>query len=91
MGIALGNVYGNSKDGVGIKINLTQAKGELRMYLKNGKELWVHLNTKMVFNGRYEGDYKIMSMWPGTLLASVLCRIVRSQNRKENSSLKIPS
>ncbi|KAJ1325307.1 hypothetical protein MN608_10019 [Microdochium nivale] len=60
-GISLGNIYGNLKDGVGVKVNLLVAKGEIRFYLKNGNELWVHLEIKIIFDGSYNGDYKIIS------------------------------
>ncbi|KAM0184886.1 hypothetical protein ACHAPI_012331 [Fusarium lateritium] len=60
-GINLGNIFGNLKDGVGIKVNLFIAKGEIRFYLKNGNELWIHLDIKITFDGHYEGDYKIFS------------------------------
>ncbi|KAK1983800.1 hypothetical protein LZ30DRAFT_465226 [Colletotrichum cereale] len=62
VGINVGNIYGNLKDGVGLKINLLAAKGEIRFYLKNGNEIWIHLDVKIVFDGHYEGDYKIMSI-----------------------------
>ncbi|OBS23070.1 hypothetical protein FPOA_03633 [Fusarium poae] len=56
-----GNIYGNLKDGVNLKINLFTTKGQLRLYLKNGNELWVHPDIKITFDGSYEGDYKITS------------------------------
>ncbi|KXJ87350.1 hypothetical protein Micbo1qcDRAFT_208361 [Microdochium bolleyi] len=61
-GISLGNIFGNLKDGVGIKVNLLIAKGEIRFYLKNGNEVWIHLDIKIVFDGHYEGDYKIVTI-----------------------------
>ncbi|KAK1465071.1 hypothetical protein CPAR01_07107 [Colletotrichum paranaense] len=61
-GINIGNIFGNLKDGVGLKINLLAAKGEIRVYLKNGNEVWIHLDVKIVFDGHYEGDYKIITI-----------------------------
>ena len=60
-GINIGNVYGSLKDGIGIKIDLFIAKGEIRFYLKNGNELWVHVDIKITFDGSFDGDYKIFS------------------------------
>ncbi|WQF90320.1 hypothetical protein CDEST_15334 [Colletotrichum destructivum] len=62
VGINVGNIFGNLKDGVGLKINLLAATGEIRFYLKNGNEVWVHLDVKIVFDGHYEGDYKIITI-----------------------------
>ncbi|OBR01992.1 hypothetical protein CH63R_14564 [Colletotrichum higginsianum IMI 349063] len=62
VGINVGNIFGNLKDGVGLKINLLAATGEIRLYLKNGNEVWVHLDVKIVFDGHYEGDYKIITI-----------------------------
>ncbi|KAJ0159799.1 hypothetical protein CTA2_9092 [Colletotrichum tanaceti] len=61
-GITVGDIFGNLKDGVGLKIDLLAAKGEIRFYLKNGNEVWIHLDVKIVFDGHYEGDYKIVSI-----------------------------
>ncbi|KAL4728763.1 hypothetical protein ACLX1H_003162 [Fusarium chlamydosporum] len=46
VGINVGNIFGNLKDGVGLKVDLFVAKGEVKLYLKNGNELWVHLDIK---------------------------------------------
>ncbi|CAJ0538541.1 Ff.00g066020.m01.CDS01 [Fusarium sp. VM40] len=62
VGINVGNIFGNLKDGVGLKVNLFVAKGEIRIYLKNGNEIWVHLDIKVTFDGSFEGDYKILSI-----------------------------
>lgn len=61
MGIDLGTIHGNLKDGVVLKVNIFVAKGEIRFYLKNGNELWVSLSLKIKFDGSFEGDYKIIS------------------------------
>ncbi|KAL2159034.1 hypothetical protein VTH06DRAFT_2793 [Thermothelomyces fergusii] len=60
VGISLGTIYGNLQDGVGIKVDLFVAKGEIKFYLKNGSELWVHLDLKIIFDGSFDGDYKII-------------------------------
>ncbi|KAL6832277.1 hypothetical protein V8C40DRAFT_284188 [Trichoderma camerunense] len=60
-GITVGNIFGNLKDGVGLKIDLFVAKGEIRLYLKNGNEVWVHYDLKISFDGSYQGDAKIFS------------------------------
>ncbi|OHF03194.1 hypothetical protein CORC01_01578 [Colletotrichum orchidophilum] len=43
--INIGNIFGNLKDGVTLKVNLLSAKGEIRVYLKNGNKVWVHLDV----------------------------------------------
>ncbi|KAF5002777.1 hypothetical protein FGRMN_175 [Fusarium graminum] len=60
-GLQTGNIFGNLKDGVGLNLNLNYYKGQTRFYLKNGNELWTHIDVKVTFNGHYEGDYKIFS------------------------------
>ncbi|KAM0348546.1 hypothetical protein ACHAP4_010801 [Fusarium culmorum] len=62
-GINAGDINGNLKDCVVLKINLFTAKGETRMYLKNGNETRVHLDLKITFDGHFEGDYKIMALY----------------------------
>ncbi|RSM10358.1 hypothetical protein CDV31_007234 [Fusarium ambrosium] len=61
VGINVGNIYGNIKDGVGLDINLFVAKGSIKFYLKNGNELWVHLDVSVTFDGSFSGDHKIIS------------------------------
>ncbi|GIJ90101.1 hypothetical protein Asppvi_009051 [Aspergillus pseudoviridinutans] len=60
-GIYVGIVNGNLKDGVGLRINLYNFKGALRWYLKNGNELWIHHDVKVIFDGYFEGDRKIIT------------------------------
>jgi hypothetical protein len=62
VGVNVGNVYGNLNDGVVLKINLFVVKGEIKFYLRNGNEVWVHLELKITFDGHYEGDYKILTL-----------------------------
>ncbi|EGX93686.1 hypothetical protein CCM_01955 [Cordyceps militaris CM01] len=62
MGIDLGTVYGNLRDGVVLNVDLFLAKGQVRFYLKNGNEVWVHLSVEIRFDGKFEGDYKIITV-----------------------------
>lgn len=62
VGISLGNLYGNLKDGVGVDVDLFVASGSIKFYLKNGNEVWVHLDIKIRFDGSFEGDYKIITI-----------------------------
>ncbi|EEY23466.1 hypothetical protein D7B24_006490 [Verticillium nonalfalfae] len=62
LGINVGNIFGNLKDGVGLNINLFLASGSIKFYLKNGNEVWVHLDIKVKFDGHFEGDYKIITI-----------------------------
>ncbi|KAI1770955.1 hypothetical protein F4818DRAFT_217804 [Hypoxylon cercidicola] len=61
LGVNVGTISGNLKDGIGMKINLFVAQGEIKLYLKNGNELWIHLELKILGDGSYKGDYKIIS------------------------------
>ncbi|KAM3505476.1 hypothetical protein MY10362_002925 [Beauveria mimosiformis] len=61
LGISLGKVYGNLKEGVVIKVNLFLAKGSIKLYLKNGNELWVRLDLDVKFDGGFHSDYKIIA------------------------------
>ncbi|VUC28272.1 unnamed protein product [Clonostachys rosea] len=62
LGINIGNIFGNLKDGVGIKVDLFLAKGSIKIYLKNGNEVWVHLDVSVKFDGTFQGDYKIITI-----------------------------
>jgi hypothetical protein len=50
------------RDGVVLKVDLFAAVGQIRLYLKNGNELWVYIGVKITFDGAYEGDYKILPL-----------------------------
>ena len=60
-GINVDNIYGTLREGFILKINLHTTKGETRLYLKNGCEVWTHIDLKIIFDGHYEGDYKLFS------------------------------
>lgn len=47
---------------MGVDVDLLLAKGSIKVYLKNGNEVWVHLDVKVVFDGSFDGDYKIVSI-----------------------------
>lgn len=49
--VYIGIIDGNMKDGVNVKLNLSQAKGELRSYLKNGNEVWIYMDVAIVLTG----------------------------------------
>ncbi|KAK9421717.1 hypothetical protein SUNI508_05318 [Seiridium unicorne] len=38
---------------------MSSAKGSTALYLKNGNEVWIHLDIEIVWNGTYKGDYEI--------------------------------
>ena len=61
-GVGVGAVYGNLKDGIRLNLDLFSAKGEIVFYLKNGNELWTHLDIKIRFDGNFAGDYKILTI-----------------------------
>jgi hypothetical protein len=62
LGINIGTVSGNLKDGVIINFDLVLAKGTIKFYLKNGNELWVRLDVEVRFDGSFKGDYKIITI-----------------------------
>lgn len=62
MGINLGIINGNLKDGTGIKFKLHKAQGDIKLYLKNGNEVWVHTDVRVRFGGSYDRDMKLLSM-----------------------------
>ncbi|RXG50435.1 hypothetical protein VDGE_04808 [Verticillium dahliae] len=61
LGISLGDIVENLKDGVVLNIELFLAVGAIRLYLKNGNEVWVALDIRVKFNGSYDSHYKIVS------------------------------
>jgi hypothetical protein len=62
-GIYVGKFNGNLKDVLVIKVNVISVKGEVRFYLKNENEDWVGLKLRLVFDGRYESEAKIITIW----------------------------
>jgi hypothetical protein len=62
LGIDLGTFNGNLKDGLAVNINLLAAKGEIKFYLKNGNELWLRFNIKVIFDGTFEKEIKLLSI-----------------------------
>ncbi|EAW16212.1 uncharacterized protein NFIA_055610 [Aspergillus fischeri NRRL 181] len=62
IGINIGTLTGNLQDGITLKVNLIAVKGELRFYLKNGNEVWLHVDLKVLFDGDYNDDVKIISL-----------------------------
>ncbi|GIJ91918.1 hypothetical protein Asppvi_010893 [Aspergillus pseudoviridinutans] len=62
IGINIGTLSGNLQDGITLKVNLIAAKGELRFYLKNGNEVWLHVDLNIIFDGEYNDDVKIISL-----------------------------
>ncbi|KAL4728334.1 hypothetical protein ACLX1H_005077 [Fusarium chlamydosporum] len=61
-GLKAGTLEGNLKDGMSVNVNYHVAMGGQKWYLKNGNELWTHIDLKVMFNGHYEGDYKILTL-----------------------------
>ncbi|TDZ15573.1 hypothetical protein Cob_v011372 [Colletotrichum orbiculare MAFF 240422] len=61
-GINIGKIYGNLKDGVSLMVDLYTTEGEMRFFLKNDNEVWVHLKVGVVFDGKYDVSYKIVSI-----------------------------
>ncbi|PNY27017.1 Uncharacterized protein TCAP_03057 [Tolypocladium capitatum] len=62
IGINVGAIYGNLKDGVVLKVDLFAVTGELRLYLKHGNEIWVRYDLQIIFDGQIKNDVKIASV-----------------------------
>ncbi|OGM44719.1 hypothetical protein ABOM_007337 [Aspergillus bombycis] len=56
------NLFGNLNDGVVGRIDLFLAKGEIRLYLKNGKEVWFHYDVSVQFDGHFQDDIKLLTI-----------------------------
>ncbi|KAJ6081411.1 hypothetical protein N7499_006285 [Penicillium canescens] len=56
------NLYGNLNDGVCGKIDLFLAKGNLCLSLKNGKEVWLHYDIEVKFDGHFNDDIKLLTI-----------------------------
>jgi hypothetical protein len=61
LGISIGNYDFTLADGLTINIDLFLVKGLLKFYVKNGKELWMHYEVSVRFDGTWNGDVKIIS------------------------------
>jgi len=51
----------NLKDGLISKSNLYNAKGQTKYHLRNGNEVWTHIDIKITFNGSFDKDVKLLS------------------------------
>ncbi|KAK1688920.1 hypothetical protein BDP55DRAFT_766316 [Colletotrichum godetiae] len=47
--------YVDTNTTITVNINLLSAKGKISVYLRNGQEVWIHLDIKIVFDGHYQG------------------------------------
>ncbi|KAE8158548.1 hypothetical protein BDV40DRAFT_304121 [Aspergillus tamarii] len=56
------NLFGNLKDGIVGRIDLFLAKGEIRLYLKNGKEVWLRYDVNVRFDGHFQDDIKLLTI-----------------------------
>ncbi|KAE8312411.1 hypothetical protein BDV41DRAFT_577600 [Aspergillus transmontanensis] len=56
------NLFGNLNDGVVGRIDLFLAKGEIRLYLKNGNEVWFHYDVSVRFDGHFQDDIKLLTI-----------------------------
>jgi hypothetical protein len=61
-GIVLGIFYGLLKEGVDVEVKTANVNGNSRLYLKNGNELWHHVDLASTSpKDTVFGDYKIRS------------------------------
>lgn len=59
-GTYLGTITGDLKDGVSLSTDLFIVKGEMKWYLRNGNELWVHVDERVAFDGSFKGDFRVI-------------------------------
>lgn len=61
LGINIGTFVGNLKDDLRVSIDLFLAAGSVRLYLKNGNELWIHVDIQVKFDGSFDRHVKLLS------------------------------
>ncbi|KAI9836476.1 MAG: hypothetical protein M1837_003382 [Sclerophora amabilis] len=59
VGIGIGNFWASFDTGISLTVNLLVANGSLRFYIKDGKQLWVHIDLKLTFDGSWDTDQQI--------------------------------
>jgi hypothetical protein len=62
LGIRIGNFYGNVGQGLVINVDIFLAKGKIRFYLKDDKEVWVEIRLNVTFDGSYNTDVKLLTI-----------------------------
>lgn len=62
VGINLGTISGNLKDGITVSINIFVASGSITLYLKNGNQVWIHYDVQIKFDGSFTDDKLIMAL-----------------------------
>ncbi|WKT53670.1 hypothetical protein QSH57_004254 [Fusarium oxysporum f. sp. vasinfectum] len=62
-GINLGTLRGDLKNGgLMINLNLFVANGEIKLFLKNGNEVWIRLHLKVTFDGTFDKEVKLIEI-----------------------------
>jgi hypothetical protein len=62
LGITIGSFGGNLKDGLGISVNLIAIKGKIRLYLKNGNEVWINISLHPLFGPGFDIDKMLFKL-----------------------------
>ena len=57
-GVSFSTLFGNLTKGVGIKVDIVAAKGEVNMYLKENA-LWIHIDLNFIWGNGIHDDIKI--------------------------------
>lgn len=63
MGIDIGTFSGNAKDGIIININLFAVSGTIRLFMKNGNELWGHIHLTPIIGPVLDEEFLIIEFW----------------------------
>ncbi|KAK4508033.1 hypothetical protein PRZ48_001769 [Zasmidium cellare] len=61
LGIELGNIYGNLKEGVGLDVDLFLVSGSIMFHLLHSNQLWCKVRLSVKFDGSWDEDVYIVS------------------------------
>ena len=56
--------------GIAIDINLRFVKGEIKLYIKNKDEVWLHLELTFSFGKRLEKDVRVLILPDPTVVSA---------------------
>lgn len=60
-GFKVGILEGDLKDGFSLKLKLNKTVGGLKIYIKNGNEIWTRLDLRAApDNTSHRGDFKLL-------------------------------
>lgn len=60
--LKLAEASGNLNDGVTLTFNAAVASGTVKLYLKNGNEVWLQFNVSTLLATSVQGDVKVLTL-----------------------------